>query len=365
MADAPKPKVDFSADGVRNFIIKQGGKVSNVAVVGHFMSFLRHPDKEVREENRKKFKEFMNEVAVVKKDEKDDKIVVLKRKKEKEKINYGDFVELPRLVVFQDKDPLQPSTDSSEPLPVPPVRRSKQAKRSSSEEEVQPAAMVMGPSTEGKIPEYTGPKEQQDVISSKEGERIIDQKRQIQSVRSFADIFDQEVQSQKEEAERLRSPAKMAKKNAEQVASTEPEAETNRQEDILKEDEPAPLISPNSPRNSASCEDLLLPQPGLQSSGTMQSISSEASTSCSTDTVVHWHQLDPLEHQWMMESAKANLAALSNLLKQDIKLAGKKDFITGFVSTWHFFLFLSVETNATWFVRESGTAADGETVWGK
>ena len=35
-------------------------------------------------------------------------------------------------------------------------------------------------------------------------------------------------------------------------------------------------------------------------------------------------QLDPLEHQWMMESAKANLAALSNLLKQDIKLAGKK-----------------------------------------
>ena len=48
MADASKTEVDFSAEGVRSFIIKHGGKVSNVAVVGHFMAYLRHPDKEVR-----------------------------------------------------------------------------------------------------------------------------------------------------------------------------------------------------------------------------------------------------------------------------------------------------------------------------
>ncbi|XP_038066527.1 ankyrin repeat domain-containing protein SOWAHC-like [Patiria miniata] len=309
MADASNPEVDFSAEGVRSFIIKHGGKVSNVAVVGHFMAYLRHSDKEVREENRRKFKEFMNEVAVVKKDEKDDKVVVLKRKNKD--INYRDFVELPKLVVFQDKDHSQTPGDTSESEPIPPARRPKHARRSMGNEEEEAVAVVTGPPVEDKETEYTGPKEQEDVISTKEGERIIDQKRQIKSVKSFADIFDQEVQSQKEEVERFKSPVKSVPKTSEKETSSEPDSETNRQEEGLKEDETAPLISP-----------------GLQSSGTMQSISSEASTSCSTDTVVHWHQLDPLEHQWMMESAKANLAALSNLLKQDIKLAGKKDFVT-------------------------------------
>ncbi|XP_033626047.1 uncharacterized protein LOC117289159 [Asterias rubens] len=332
MANAASPEVDFSAEGVRDFIIKHGGKVSNVAVVGHFMAYLRHPDKEVKEANRKKFREYMNEVAVIKKDEKDDKVVVLKRKKKE--MNYGDFVDHPKLVIFKD-NPAQLSPVISDPIPIVPNPTEEPARPPRrSDDADKTIAVVTGPLVTDDGMAYTGPREQGDVLSTKEGERIIDQKRQIQSVKSFADIFDQEVQSKKEEVDRLKSPIRSPQKTANKRETSEQNGEVSatRQEEgqgSLKDDDTAAIISPDSSRNSLNCEDaLLVPQPGLQSSGTMQSISSEASTSCSTDTIMHWQQLEPLEHQWMMEAAKANLTALSNLLKQDISLAGKKDFIT-------------------------------------
>ncbi len=232
-------------------------------------------------------------------------------------MNYGDFVDHPKLVIFKD-NPAKETPVISDPIPILPEPKEEPARPPRRSDADRTVAMVTGPSLTDDGTEYTGPKEQGDVISVKEGERIIDQKRQIQSVRSFADIFDQEVQSKKEEVDRLKSPIRSPQKTAKKQETSEKNGEATRPDEgqgSLKDEETAPIISP-----------------GLQSSGTMQSISSEASTSCSTETVMHWQQLEPLEHQWMMEAAKANLTALSNLLKQDISLAGKKDFITGFTA---------------------------------
>lgn len=68
----------FTLDVVREFIVSQGGKVSNHTLVSHFKSFLN--DSKRKEANRQKFKEYVNVLSTVKLDTSGEKLLVLKKK---------------------------------------------------------------------------------------------------------------------------------------------------------------------------------------------------------------------------------------------------------------------------------------------
>jgi len=68
----------FTMDVVRDFMLANGGKVSNHTLVTHFKSFLN--DSQRKNANRQMFKQYVNTLAVVKLDLSGEKLLVLKKK---------------------------------------------------------------------------------------------------------------------------------------------------------------------------------------------------------------------------------------------------------------------------------------------
>jgi len=68
----------FTMDVVRDFMLSNGGKVSNHTLVTHFKSFLN--DSQRKNANRQMFKQYVNTLAVVKLDVSGEKLLVLKKK---------------------------------------------------------------------------------------------------------------------------------------------------------------------------------------------------------------------------------------------------------------------------------------------
>ncbi|KAL0280415.1 UNVERIFIED_CONTAM: hypothetical protein PYX00_001710 [Menopon gallinae] len=68
---------ELSFDAVRDFILKNGGKVRNHDLVKHFKKFLTRP--ESRDDARNYFKEIVNQVAVIRTED-NEKYLVLKKK---------------------------------------------------------------------------------------------------------------------------------------------------------------------------------------------------------------------------------------------------------------------------------------------
>ena len=68
----------FTVDVVRDFMLSNGGKVSNHTLVTHFKSFLN--DSQRKNANRQMFKQYVNTLAVVKLDVSGEKLLVLKKK---------------------------------------------------------------------------------------------------------------------------------------------------------------------------------------------------------------------------------------------------------------------------------------------
>lgn len=68
----------FTMDVVRDFMLSNGGKVSNHTLVTHFKSFLN--DSQRKNANRQMFKQYVNTLAVVKLDVSGEKMLVLKKK---------------------------------------------------------------------------------------------------------------------------------------------------------------------------------------------------------------------------------------------------------------------------------------------
>ena len=68
----------FTMDVVRDFMLANGGKVSNHTLVTHFKSFLN--DSQRKNANRQMFKQYVNTLAVVKLDVSGEKLLVLKKK---------------------------------------------------------------------------------------------------------------------------------------------------------------------------------------------------------------------------------------------------------------------------------------------
>jgi len=68
----------FTMDVVRDFMLANGGKVSNHTLVTHFKSFLN--DSQRKNANRQMFKQYVNALAVVKLDVSGEKLLVLKKK---------------------------------------------------------------------------------------------------------------------------------------------------------------------------------------------------------------------------------------------------------------------------------------------
>jgi len=68
----------FTLDVVRDFMLANGGKLSNHTLVTHFKSFLN--DSQRKNANRQMFKQYVNTLAVVKLDVSGEKLLVLKKK---------------------------------------------------------------------------------------------------------------------------------------------------------------------------------------------------------------------------------------------------------------------------------------------
>jgi len=68
----------FTMDVVRDFMLSNGGKLSNHTLVTHFKSFLN--DSQRKTANRQMFKQYVNTLAVVKLDVSGEKMLVLKKK---------------------------------------------------------------------------------------------------------------------------------------------------------------------------------------------------------------------------------------------------------------------------------------------
>ncbi|KAK7578200.1 hypothetical protein V9T40_010405 [Parthenolecanium corni] len=68
----------LSADTVRDYILSRGGKVYNTDLVKYFKPLLVHP--ETKDAAREEFKKIINRIAVVLRDERDEKYLVLKRR---------------------------------------------------------------------------------------------------------------------------------------------------------------------------------------------------------------------------------------------------------------------------------------------
>jgi len=78
MADGSSFDPLFTMDVVRDFMLSNGGKVSNHTLVTHFKSFLN--DSQRKNANRQMFKQYVNTLAVVKLDVSGEKMLVLKKK---------------------------------------------------------------------------------------------------------------------------------------------------------------------------------------------------------------------------------------------------------------------------------------------
>lgn len=76
----------LTSDLIRNYLIQNGGKVSNHELVKHFKSYLTHPNKERQEEAKLLFRDTINTLASLKQ-ENGVKFVVLKKKYRNTSIN--------------------------------------------------------------------------------------------------------------------------------------------------------------------------------------------------------------------------------------------------------------------------------------
>ncbi|KAJ8302767.1 hypothetical protein KUTeg_019163 [Tegillarca granosa] len=69
---------EFTLESVKDFILRNGGRVTNHELVTHFKSHLN--DQNLKGVNREKFKDFVNTLATIKVQEKGEKVLVLKKK---------------------------------------------------------------------------------------------------------------------------------------------------------------------------------------------------------------------------------------------------------------------------------------------
>lgn len=78
----------FTEEIVKDFIIKNGCKVTNHELVTKFKTFLNDPEFKVQ--NREKFKDYVNTLATIKVDEKGEKVLVLKKRYRPDNENQTD-----------------------------------------------------------------------------------------------------------------------------------------------------------------------------------------------------------------------------------------------------------------------------------
>ncbi|VDI29604.1 Hypothetical predicted protein [Mytilus galloprovincialis] len=78
----------FTEEIVKDFIIKNGCKVTNHELVTKFKTFLN--DQEYKVQNREKFKDYVNTLATIKVDEKGEKVLVLKKRYRPDNENQTD-----------------------------------------------------------------------------------------------------------------------------------------------------------------------------------------------------------------------------------------------------------------------------------
>ncbi|XP_071507231.1 uncharacterized protein [Diadema antillarum] len=426
MADAEE---EFSSDAVLKFLLHNGGRATNIEVVGHFAKYLNDQEKKVL--NRQKFKDYINEVATVK-TEKGEKYLVLKNE-----YLYKEWIE-PKHVIIRSAQSQAPKASwpppaeqpkEKEPDPVPPARRKKKSHHDQNGSSEAGKGSSGGARTKGggsprptiSAPIYTGPVEQKSVVSTVAGEKVIEELSQIEGVKDAKEIFEQES--------RLQAPSPMVKPQAsspspssssslpqasappstadsaptptpseglasvvapaaavaataavqiqitdEDAKETEPKEEeaatamegvqeggekaepekaeseqgaeaathsrpvstitlverTNLDHSLRShhDDDDHMLISSDisSSQDGGSTEDLYpdVPQQDLAGSASTDTLRSIKSTSSGNSFPESRPQLEPLEKRWMMESAKANIPVLLELLDQEPGLIGKK-----------------------------------------
>ena len=100
----------FTMDVVRDFMLSNGGKVTNHTLVTHFKSFLN--DSQRKNANRQMFKQYVNTLAVVKLDVSGEKMLVLKKKYR----DFGSFRGEPAAAkcLPSDQDQLKPKRAKKE-----------------------------------------------------------------------------------------------------------------------------------------------------------------------------------------------------------------------------------------------------------
>ncbi|XP_071506463.1 uncharacterized protein [Diadema antillarum] len=245
MADAEE---EFSSDAVLKFLLHNGGRATNIEVVGHFAKYLNDQEKKVL--NRQKFKDYINEVATVK-TEKGEKYLVLKNE-----YFYKEWIE-PKHVIIRSAQSQAPKASwpppaeqpkEKEPDPVPPARRKKKSHHDQNGSSEAGKGSSSGAKTKGggsprptiSAPIYTGPVEQKSVVSitvrierskgdptsnlakaligaavwgvltrrltTVAGEKVIEELSQIEGVKDAKEIFEQES--------RLQAPSPMVKPQA-------------------------------------------------------------------------------------------------------------------------------------------------------
>ncbi|XP_071507230.1 uncharacterized protein [Diadema antillarum] len=211
MADAEE---EFSSDAVLKFLLHNGGRATNIEVVGHFAKYLNDQEKKVL--NRQKFKDYINEVATVK-TEKGEKYLVLKNE-----YLYKEWIE-PKHVIIRSAQSQAPKASwpppaeqpkEKEPDPVPPARRKKKSHHDQNGSSEAGKGSSGGARTKGggsprptiSAPIYTGPVEQKSVVSTVAGEKVIEELSQIEGVKDAKEIFEQES--------RLQAPSPMVKPQA-------------------------------------------------------------------------------------------------------------------------------------------------------
>ncbi|XP_041454521.1 ankyrin repeat domain-containing protein SOWAHB-like isoform X6 [Lytechinus variegatus] len=382
MADAEE---EFSADGVQKFLVANGGKATNVEVVGHFAKYLNDPEFKVL--NRQKFKDFINEVATVK-TEKGEKLLVLKNE-----YFYREWIEPKHVIIrsaqSQAPKPSWPPPAPEQPMetetqPVAPTRRKKKSHDHSSAQNGSSGSGRSSPKPKGSgsprptisAPIYTGPVDQHSVVSTKAGEKVIEELSQIEGVKDALDKFEQESRLQAASPPRqsaVSPPPSSSTTTITATASSAPDDDLPKPEAVhpppveiqvtdedrkdenpvameitektepSKEPTPPPSSMPLAPPVSQAVSEMQkLVQNGVSpahhhdeeehnlvgsdltesvSSDTLRSIKSTSSGNSYPDTPA---KLEPLERQWMMESAKGNVPALMGLLEQEPGLATKK-----------------------------------------
>ncbi|XP_030831443.1 ankyrin repeat domain-containing protein SOWAHA [Strongylocentrotus purpuratus] len=201
MADAEE---EFSADAVQKFLVSNGGKATNVEVVGHFSKYLNDPEFKVL--NRQKFKDYINEVATVK-SEKGEKFLVLKNE-----FFYREWIEPKHVIIrsaqSQAPKPSWPPPAPEQPMetePVAPARRKKKSRDHSSAHQNESSGNGRSsPKPKGgtsprptiSAPIYTGPVDQHSVVNTRAGEKMTEELSQIEGVRDARDKFEQESRLQ-------------------------------------------------------------------------------------------------------------------------------------------------------------------------